>query len=192
MRFTQEVSLASILFRVYNTPMNTKILILSDSHGRVGKLKDIIISNIPNIIIYLGDGEKDLETVLADLHIDVCGEDPKILQVKGNCDRDSYEEVTLIRPINGIRFYITHGYEQGVKYGTDKIAERAALEDCKIVLFGHTHRPLKEKKNGLLLFNPGSVANGEYGIITLSEDRVTASNRVLPKKVVPGKHTGSK
>ena len=185
----EQAQLANPLARVYNTRMNTKILILSDSHGRVGKLKSIILSNIADVIIYLGDGEKDLEAVLTDLHIDICGEDPKILQVKGNCDRDSYEEVTLIRPIQGVRFYITHGYEQGVKYGTDKIAEKAALENCRIVLFGHTHRPLKEKKNGMLLFNPGSVANGEYGVITISDDRIVAVNRALPKKVVPKKQT---
>ena len=183
--------LANATARVYNTRMNTKILILSDSHGRVGKLKNIIISNLSDVIIYLGDGEKDLEAVLTDLHIDICGDDPKVMQVKGNCDRDSFEEVTLIRLINGVRFYITHGYEQGVKYGTDKIAERAALENCRVVLFGHTHRPLKEKKNGLLLFNPGSVANGEYGIITVSDDRIAAVNKSLPKKILPGKHTES-
>ena len=172
--------------------MTTKILILSDSHGRAGKLKNIIVTNMADVIIYLGDGEKDLESVLADLNIDICGDDPKILQVRGNCDRDSYEEVTLIRPINGVRFYITHGYEQGVKYGTDKIAERAAQEDCRIVLFGHTHRPLKEKKNGLLLFNPGSVANGEYGIISISDGKIMAVNRSLPKKSLSLKKAESK
>ena len=162
--------------------MTTKILILSDSHGRVGKMKNIILANMADVIIYLGDGEKDLESVLTDLDIDICGDDPKILQVRGNCDRDSYEEVTLIRPINGVRFYITHGYEQGVKYGTDKIADLADSEGCKIVLFGHTHRPLKEKKNGLLLFNPGSVANGEYGIITISDGKIRVANRSLSNR----------
>ena len=171
--------------------MITKILILSDSHGRVGKLKNIIVTNMADAIIYLGDGEKDLQTVLADLNIDICGDDPKILQVRGNCDRDSYEEVTLIRPISGVRFYITHGYDQGVKYGTDKIAERAALENCRIVLFGHTHRPLKEKKKDLLLFNPGSVANGEYGIITIADGKIMAVNRSLPKKTLPIKKADS-
>ena len=63
--------LANATARVYNTRMNTKILILSDSHGRIGKLKNIIISNLSDVIIYLGDGEKDLEAVLTDLHIDL-------------------------------------------------------------------------------------------------------------------------
>ncbi|MBO4834686.1 MAG: YfcE family phosphodiesterase [Lachnospiraceae bacterium] len=161
--------------------MKTKILVLSDSHGRVGKLKKIITENKADIILFLGDGEFDFEGVLAELEIDPFGDDPQIFQVRGNCDHASTEAVSVILTVDGLRFYVTHGFDQGVKYGLDKITERAALENCQAALFGHTHRVCKGKKNNILLFNPGSVANGDYGVLIVDNGKVTAKNATLEK-----------
>ena len=161
--------------------MKTKILVLSDSHGRVGKLKKIITENKADIILFLGDGEFDFEGVLAELEIDPFGDDPQIFQVRGNCDHASTEAVSVILTVEGLRFYVTHGFDQGVKYGLDKITERAALENCQAALFGHTHRVCKGKKNNILLFNPGSVANGDYGVLIVDNGKVTAKNATLEK-----------
>lgn len=161
--------------------MKTKILVLSDSHGRVGKLKKIIAENKSDIILFLGDGEFDFEGVLAELGIDPFGEAPQVFQVRGNCDHASTEAVSLILTVEGLRLYVTHGFDQGVKYGLDKITERAELENCQVALFGHTHRVCKEKKNNILLFNPGSVANGDYGILTVQDGKITSKNASLEK-----------
>lgn len=162
--------------------MKTKILVLSDSHGRVGKMKKIITDNKADVILFLGDGEFDLEGVLAELEIDPFGEKPLVYQIRGNCDRTSTEAVSLILSFGGLRFFAAHGFDLGVKYGLDKIAERATLEGCQVALFGHTHRVCKEKKNNVLLFNPGSVANGDYGLLTVEDGKLTARNASLEKK----------
>lgn len=159
----------------------TKILVLSDSHGRSGKVKQMIAAHKDaDGIIYLGDGEKDLESALAaNGFVSGAGETFKseereifLYQVRGNCDRLSTEEVTLIREIAGIQFYITHGFEQRVKFGLEKLAAFAKEAGCSIALFGHTHGVHHSELNGVTLFNPGSAANGSYGVITIDGEAV--------------------
>lgn len=143
-----------------------KLLVFSDSHGRKGKVKKILEAHKnADGIIFLGDGEKDLETL-------PLGDESVLYQVRGNCDRESREAVTLIKEIAGIRFYITHGYEQGVKYGLAKLAAFAKEENCRAALFGHTHRVHLSEEEGVVLFNPGSAANGDYGVILIDGEKI--------------------
>ncbi len=152
----------------------TKLLILSDSHGRSGKLKKMIEANPDaNGIIYLGDGEKDFQQALS------AADNPFVYQVRGNCDRESCEAVTLVEEIDGVRFYITHGYEQGVKYGLEKLAGYAGDNDCTAALFGHTHGAHLSQINGVHLFNPGSAAVGSYGIIQIEKGNVTFRHEMI-------------
>ena len=39
----------------------------------------------------------------------------------------------------------------------------AEFQDVDVVMFGHTHEPLQHQANGILWFNPGSVAAGRRG-----------------------------
>ena len=150
-----------------------KLLVFSDSHGRKGKVKKILEAHKnADGIIFLGDGEKDLETL-------PLGDESVLYQVRGNCDRESREAVTLIKEIAGVRFYITHGYEQGVKYGLGKLAAFAKKENCRAALFGHTHRVHLSEEDCVFLFNPGSAANGDYGIILIDEEEPV----FLPMKI---------
>ena len=109
-------------------------------------------------IIFLGDGEKDLAALPPENA--AC-----LYQVRGNCDRESSEAAVLIKEIAGVRFCITHGNEQGVKYGLAKLAAFAKEKGCNAALFGHTHRAHLSKEDGVFLFNPGSAADGNYGVI---------------------------
>ncbi len=43
------------------------------------------------------------------------------------------------------------------------VSEEAAARGCEIVCFGHTHKPVVEKKNGVLVINPGSLSFSETG-----------------------------
>ncbi len=167
---------------------------MSDSHGRSGKVKKMIEANKDaDGIIYLGDGEKDLESANrtvagkrksgelspADYELARATEPAFLYQVRGNCDRDSKEVVTLIKEIEGVQFYITHGYEQGVKYGLEKLAAFAKEEGCQVALFGHTHGMHYSIIDGVELFNPGSAANGNYGVITIKSGKAKFEHKEL-------------
>ena len=147
-----------------------KILVLSDSHGKVGLLEDIINDNAgADIIAFLGDGERDFYRALRNCRVP---EDKEIWQVQGNCDPLSREEVTLIKEAAGIRFYVTHGFEQAVKWGLDKISYKAEEQRCQVALFGHTHSRHLSNHGGVILFNPGSVAAGSYGLININNGEI--------------------
>ena len=153
-----------------------KLLVLSDSHGKSEMLSDIIREHRDaEYIIFLGDGERDLELALAENGIDPF--DPharrKVLQVCGNCDLFSREPVTITEEIGGHRLMITHGFRENVKYGLSLLASDAASRNCDIALFGHTHRQHLSESGGVNLFNPGSVLGREYGVVTLENGECT-------------------
>ena len=161
---------------------NIKLLVLSDSHGRTGKLKNIIMDNSEaDAIIFLGDGEDDFDdaTMACGMSKYATVQRAVILQVRGNCDRMSMEQVTILHEFAGIKFYITHGFEQGVKYGLEEITTNAYYSECKVALFGHTHRQHLSENDGITLFNPGAVANGEYGLINIADGKTTFEHKSL-------------
>lgn len=52
---------------------------------------------------------------------------------------------------------LTHGWGYGRDIQAQLLHE---FDTADVVLFGHTHRPLVEKRDGRLLINPGSVFSG--------------------------------
>lgn len=154
-----------------------KILVMSDSHGRIGRLKDIISDNKDaRSIIFLGDGEREFDLAATEMNL---REHAQVVQVCGNCDRMSQEEVTVVREIEGVKFYITHGYEQNVKYGLEKLYYAACEAGCKVALFGHTHRQHLSEEDDIAFFNPGSVENGEYGIIKIEGKEIAFEHKSI-------------
>ncbi|NLL63253.1 MAG: YfcE family phosphodiesterase [Ruminococcaceae bacterium] len=141
-----------------------KILVVSDSHGRDQHLYSAIYHHKDlDILIHLGDGEHDLKIAKNEL----IGK--KIIQVQGNCDYFSQLPVTLIENIKNHKFLITHGAAQRVKSNLSKLIVEAKKYNCHFALFGHTHIPYYEQQSGIHLFNPGSIAKGQYGVITITD-----------------------
>ncbi|MDF2936825.1 MAG: phosphodiesterase family protein [Paenibacillaceae bacterium] len=79
----------------------------------------------------------------------------------------------------GVRIGLIHGDGYG------KTTERRAFDafegqDVNAVVFGHSHVPYLERKEGILLFNPGSATDKRrqplysYGIMEVDEGDVTA------------------
>ncbi|MBQ9384212.1 MAG: metallophosphoesterase family protein, partial [Ruminiclostridium sp.] len=62
----------------------------------------------------------------------------------------------------------------------------ASVNGCSAALFGHTHVPVNEMSNGILLFNPGSTSlprggnKPTYGKITVDESgNITARHVII-------------
>ena len=73
----------------------------------------------------------------------------------------------------------THGYVQNVKFGLEDLILEAVSEKCDIVLFGHTHKPESIYKDGIYYFNPGSLRDGCYGVIDITENGIICINKKL-------------
>lgn len=145
----------------------TKILVVSDSHTHEWNLDDAIKA-VPDakIVFFLGDGEHEARLIAQKhgtrfFHL-----------VQGNCDWNSTLPTSVIDEIEGIRIYACHGHTHLVKYGTADLVAAAKKNNCRIALYGHTHRPVTQYVDGVLLFNPGCVRDGSYGVIDLAENGI--------------------
>lgn len=139
-----------------------KILVFSDSHGRLGLMLDAVEQERPQRVFFLGDCYRDGQA-LADAYPDI----PMEL-VRGNCDWDKAPD-ELIVEAGGVKFLLTHGHRYGVKGGTGQLARAAREKGVDVACFGHTHEALNMPGRGVLLFNPGSAggihARAGYGVI---------------------------
>ncbi len=147
-----------------------RILVVSDSHGAVDKL-DLILSSQPqaHIVFHLGDGARDLELIKHKYP------NKYFHQVAGNWEyayRDNDLPLTLVDEIEGKRFFACHGHTLFVKYGIGELVEAAAKEKASVALYGHTHRQDTIYRDGMLLFNPGSVREGKFGAIDVAENGI--------------------
>ena len=143
-----------------------KILVMSDSHGSVSKLRKAFECEQPDACIFLGDCVRD--------YLQVCDEQPNVLHyvVSGNCDFGSNSGFSerIITAIGGKVFYITHGHNERVKNGYMSLCMSGLQAGADVVLFGHTHMTCVNEYEGMVLLNPGSISSGTYGIITIDEN----------------------
>ena len=149
-----------------------KILAVSDTHGRDEKLEQVVEREKPfDYLIHCGDVEG------REFFIEALADCP-CTRVAGNNDffSDLLREDEIV--LEGHKIMVTHGHNYGVSMDLYGISEEAAARECEIVLFGHTHKPVIEKKNGVLVINPGSVSfprqegrKPSYAILNLEEGK---------------------
>ncbi len=150
-----------------------KILVLSDTHGDVWRLREIFSRESGfSLCIFLGDGERDLEPFFPMPNVPLIG-------VRGNCDFCSSLPTKIVTQEGGKTIFCVHGHEQHVKYGNAWLRDAARDAKADIALYGHTHVPVQEYNNGLYLCNPGSVRNGDYAVLEIVQQGVMW----LPKRI---------
>ena len=149
-----------------------KILIVSDTHRRDGNLREIIEKQSPfDMLIHLGDTEGSEAYFKEWVNNDNC----VIHVVRGNKDFFSQTDKEKEISIGKYRAFLTHGHMYGVSFELETIKEEARARKVDIVMFGHTHKPLVDKRGRTLFLNPGTVGKGlrpTYGILTVEGDRI--------------------
>lgn len=142
-----------------------KIGVLSDSHvSSFAQLNDKIITALAefDLIIHAGDFvAKDVLDGLKQL-----GE---VKAVRGNMDLDEIKRILPekeLLEIEGRKIGIIHGW--GSPYGIDERVGNA-FSAVDIIIYGHSHYPQNETKNGVLFFNPGQARNS-FGILTIGAE----------------------
>jgi len=131
-----------------------KILVMSDSHGHDEYMQQAIRRERPfDALIHLGDimGSEDKLKSIAKV---------PVYMVSGNCDLLSRQPLVRIEELGGCRILMAHGDRHNVYFdGIDPLREEARSQDCRVVLFGHTHQPLVDASDPqVLVLNPGSIA----------------------------------
>ncbi len=152
-----------------------KILVFSDSHGRLELMRDAVKKERPDHIFFLGDVLRDSRELARHFP------DIPMSAVRGNCDWGPGPD-QLVVELSGVRFFLTHGHLYGVKEDLTRVALAGREAGAGMVCFGHTHQPLHTLAlDGLWLFNPGTAGGiyrtAGYGVLTADQGKVTGELR---------------
>ena len=127
-----------------------RIGVISDTHGRLHPAVPELFAGV-DAILHAGDigGEEILEELraIAPLHA-----------AAGNVDGfscgDAGEEAWA--ELGGLRFYITHILDRPARVRPE-VAAALRERQPNVVVFGHSHLPHNEKRDGVWYFNPASA-----------------------------------
>ena len=154
-------------------------LIISDSHGRVDRVREALSRQRGvDAVFFLGDGIGDIAAVAPAFP------DIYFLCVRGNCDYiDAFLDRQVMKTdsitLGDKRIFLTHGDMYGVKYGPEGLYRLAESVNSDIVLYGHTHIPSEEYREGVYYFNPGSLygapGGATCGVMTIADGGVLFS-----------------
>jgi len=134
-----------------------RVGILSDTHlsGRVDRdlLHHVAATHFADVDAILHAGDIGDLTWLSDILFAGI----PLYAVAGNCDPDDGDPRTptqRIVELGSRRIGLIHGW--GSAYGLiDRIAP--LFTDVDAVVFGHSHQPTSDTRNGIIFFNPGSL-----------------------------------
>ncbi|MBA7560304.1 MAG: YfcE family phosphodiesterase [Dehalococcoidia bacterium] len=142
-----------------------KLGVLSDSHAdSLAQLNKKILLALAEVDLIVHAGDFVTKDVLDGLK--QMGE---VKAVQGNMDSDELKEILPEKEllvIEGRRIGIIHGW--GSPHGiNDRVGN--AFSEVDIIIYGHSHYPQNETRNGVFFFNPGQVRNS-FGILTIGAE----------------------
>lgn len=123
------------------------VLVLSDTHGLMHEVKEVVSRHQVTHILHCGDFCVDRTKEPFDA----------MKLVRGNCDSDRSvpeEENTYYKDL---RIYQTHGHLYNVKSSLLRLHYRAEEVGANVAIFGHSHVPVSAEERGILFLNPGSL-----------------------------------
>lgn len=144
-----------------------RIVAISDSHANTQAMEaavPYIKAMKPDIIVHLGDYVRDVAFLEKRLS-------HEILRIQGNGDFGQASKHEEIIEAQGRKILFAHGHLHLVKSGSAKILSYARQMGFDAAVFGHTHRQIKEERDGIFLLNPGALTNycdgGKKGILVI-------------------------
>ena len=129
-----------------------KILIVSDTHRRNDNYIKVLERVAPvDMVIHCGDIEGS-EYLIAQ------SAGCPVQMVVGNNDffSDLPREKEFM--IGKYKVWLTHGHNYFVSMGNANIKREARMRGVDIVMYGHTHKPVVDRKSGVIAVNPGSLS----------------------------------
>lgn len=152
----------------------TRILVMSDTHGDTSLAEKVLRKNRDvDIVIHLGDYCRDADK-LQNLYPDI-----RFEYVYGNCDfMIGNVPMEKLIEIEGQRILLTHGHRYSVKWGIEKLRDRAHNDNIQLVLFGHTHMQQVVYGPGYVILNPGSISEPRgddresYAIVVIDDKKI--------------------
>lgn len=128
-----------------------KVLVVSDTHKKNDAYFEVLRREQPDMVIHCGDaeGSEYALTQAADCPVHI---------VLGNNDFFSHLPRELELEIGPYKVWATHGHTYFVYMDNEYLKQEAKARGVDVVLYGHTHRPVIDKKGGVIAVNPGSLS----------------------------------
>lgn len=149
-----------------------KILVVSDTHGNTDHFIDYIGDCKFDMLFYLGDYVKDGIKIS-----DKLGIKSKIVRGNGDRKEKDFNDDEIFHLMDK-KIFLTHGHRYNVNFGIENLYYRAREIETDYVFFGHTHIPVLEEIEGIIMMNPGSPilprtsdGLGSFGVIELGENK---------------------
>lgn len=166
--------------------MTTRIGVLSDTHIPIAatNLPKEVYDGLAGVDMILHAGDVVELTVL-----DKLSEIAPVRAVRGNMDsaktRSKLPDKDIIN-IGEISIGLIHGW--GPPSGLIELVSRE-FKGVDAIVFGHSHTPLIQERNGILFFNPGSSTDkvfapfNSYGILEIE-------NKVITPRIIRLRNVG--
>lgn len=151
--------------------LQTQIVgVISDTHGLLRPEAFAALQG-SDYIIHAGDvGHPDILAELATI--------APVTAVRGNVDRERWARdlpASSVLQVGQIAIYVLHDV------GALDLHPRAAR--FAAVIFGHSHRPSQETREGVLFFNPGAAGPRRFNL-PITVGRLRVAGNVLSPEIV--------
>lgn len=148
----------------------TRIGVISDTHGLL-RPEAVAFLQGSDRIVHAGDvGDPAIIDALAGI--------APVTAVRGNVDTAPWASAlaeTEILDVDGVRLYVIHDLAQ--------LAIRPAASRIQVVVSGHSHQPVSDRKGGVLYLNPGSAGPRRFRLpIAIAE--LTIADGAVEARIV--------
>jgi uncharacterized protein len=144
--------------------------VISDTHGLL-RPEAVAALQGADRIIHAGDvGDREILKRLAEI--------APVTAIRGNIDKDAWARTlpeTEVAEVGGISIYILHD--------VSKLDLKPEAAGFKVVIYGHSHVPKQETKNGVLFFNPGSAGPRRFKL-PVTVGRIVIKNLQVRAEIV--------
>jgi putative phosphoesterase len=151
-------------------PREWAVGVISDTHGLL-RPEALAALQGSDCIIHAGDvGDPDILVQLAKI--------APVTAVRGNVDREKWARhlpATNVLEVGAAAIYVLHDVG---RLDLDPGSARFAA-----VIFGHSHRPSQEMRNGVLFFNPGAAGPRRFSL-PVTVGRLRIANSKLSVEIV--------
>jgi len=148
----------------------TTIGVISDTHGLL-RPEAFAALRGSDYIIHAGDiGDPDILEKLTTI--------APVTAVRGNVDHGGWAlkiPITNVLEVGNVSFYVLH-----VLAELDLKPEAAGFA---VVVYGHSHTPKKDSKNGVVYFNPGSAGPKRFNL-PVSVGRLTIEAGKIESRIL--------
>jgi len=153
-----------------------KILIVSDTHQHGNNFYEALEKTAPvDLVIHCGDiegQEREFENAVRRIN------DCPLVVAAGNNDFFSNLQSDVELELEGYRILVTHGHNYYIAMGNEFLKQEAIARGFDMVFYGHTHRPVIDREDGVIAVNPGSLSyprqegrRPSYAVMNIDEER---------------------